>query len=430
MRIVRTAVVITACAVATVLTAGENIGAQSAAGPAQQAGAQGPRRPGGGGGANFLERTRHLLYIATPGDNGTDNQSGVVVLDAERNYTFIKRISYDLPASKMPGGKVSGIAASVPLNMLYVTQDGSMTAIDLATDKIVWRFEGEAQPVERSRGGSSPTGCCERPWTLPDGKTLLVGSHYNAWWYYIDGATGKVLGKVHTPEANVAHNLTVTADGKTAMLASMSSPANKKAGLAILDVASRKIVRYMTFTEMVRPLTMNHDGSLVYVNVNNLIGFEIGEVATGKVLGRYEIPGDDWKGKGYSHGIGMLPDQSEIWVADPVHNAWQVWDNPGDGRNPVYNPAKIVKPSAGVVHSWMTVSNDGKLAFLGDSSVIDTKTHKEIAVLKDEFGRRIVHTEKVLHLGFKNGKLVEGNNQFAVGDADAFRARMAGTSIR
>ena len=45
----------------------------------------------------------------------------------------------------------------------------------------------------------------------------------------------------------------------------------------------------MTFTEMVRPLTMNHDGSLVYVNVNDLIGFEIGEANTGKVLGRYEF---------------------------------------------------------------------------------------------------------------------------------------------
>ena len=219
MRIVRTAVVIAACAVATVLTTGDNIEAQRAAGPAPQAGAPGQRPGGGGAGANLLERTRRLLYIGTPGDNGTDNQSGVVVLDADKNYSFVKRISYDLPASKMPGGKVSGIAASVPLNMLYVTQDGSMTAIDLATDKVAWRFDGEAQPVARSRNGTSPTGCCERPWMLPDGKTLLVGSHYNSWWYYIDGATGKVLGKVDTPDANVAHNLTVTADGKTALLA-------------------------------------------------------------------------------------------------------------------------------------------------------------------------------------------------------------------
>ena len=69
---------------------------------------------------------RHLVYIATPGDNGTDNQSGVVVLDADKDYSFLKRISYDLPASKMPGPKVSGITVSLPLQMLYVTTDGNM----------------------------------------------------------------------------------------------------------------------------------------------------------------------------------------------------------------------------------------------------------------------------------------------------------------
>jgi hypothetical protein len=377
------------------------------------------------GSAPRPEPDRHLVYIATPGDGGTDNQSGVVVLDADKNYSFLKRISYQLPASKMPGGKVSGIAVSVPLQMLYVTQDGSMTAFDLATDQIAWTFKGESAPVERSRGAAS--GCCERPWLLPDGKTLVVGSSYNSWWYYIDGATGKSLGKLPTPEANVAHNLAVTADGKLGIMGSMSSPKAGKAGVAVIDVPNRKVLRYMTFSEMVRPLTINHDGSLVYVNVNDLIGFEIGDVQTGKMLKRVELPGNAWKGKGYSHGIGMTPDESEIWVADPVNNAWQIWDNPGDGRNPVYNPSKTIKPTAGVVHSWIAMTNDGKLALIGDSSIIDVKTHKEIAVLKDEYGRRIVHTEKALFMTFNDGKLIETNNQFAIGDAKAYATRMAGT---
>src|SRR5882672_1748072 len=368
-----------------------------------------------------VEPVRHLVYIATPGDNGTDNQSGVVVLDADKDYSFLKRISYELPASRMPGPKISGITVSLPLQMLYVTSDGWMKAIDLTTDKVAWTFNGESAPVERTRGAAS--GCCERPWTLPDGKTLLVGSSYNAWWYYIDGATGKSLFKLPTPEANVAHNLAVTADGKLAITGSMSSPKNGKAGVAVLDVPNRKVLRYMTFSEMVRPLTINHDGSLVYVNVNDLVGFEIGDTKTGKVLGRFEIPGTT--GKGYSHGIGMTPDESEIWVADPANNAWQIWDNPGDGRHPVYNPSKTIKPTAGVVHSWIAMSNDGKLAFIGDSSIIDVKTHKEIAVLKDEYGRRIVHTEKALFLTFKEGTRIEANNQFAVGDAKAYAARVA-----
>jgi len=408
MREPRTAKVGAICAVA-VVSAMTYVGAQNAP--------RAPREP-----ARESAPLRHLVYIATPGDNGTDNQSGVVVLDGDKDFSFLKRISYDLPASKMPGPKVSGITVSLPLQMLYVTTDGNMIAFDLATDKIAWTFNGEAEPVARTRGAAS--GCCERPWTLPDGKTLLVGSSYNAWWYYIDGATGKVLGKLPVPDAPVAHNLALTADGRLGVLGSMSSPKNGKAGLAVVDVPSRKVLRYMTFSEMVRPLTINHDGSLVYVNVNDLIGFEIGDVKTGKVLKRLEIPGNAWKGKGYSHGIGMTPDESEIWVADPFNNAWQIWDNPGDGRNPVYNASKMIKPTAGVVHSWISMTNDGKLAFIGDSSVIDVKKHKEIAVMKDEFGRRIVHTEKVLYMTFRDGKLIEANNQFAVGDAKAYAARI------
>jgi len=368
---------------------------------------------------------RHLLYIGTPGDAGTDNQSGVIVLDADKGYSFIKRISYDLPAARMPAPKVSGIEVSVPLQMLYVATNGWLMGIDLKTDRPVWTFNGDPAGVPRTRGAAS--GCCERPYTLPGGKTLLAGSSYNSWWYYIDGATGKVLARVDTPDTPVAHNLIVSPDGQTAFLGSMSSPKDGKAGLAILDVQSHKILRNMTFSEMVRPLTINHDASLVYVNVNDLVGFEIGDPKTGKMLKRVELPGTDWQGKGYSHGIGMTPDESEIWVADPVHGVWQIWDNPGDGRNPVYNPSKMIKPTAGVEHTWLSMTNDGKLAFLGDRSVIDVKTHKELAVMKDEFGRRIVHTEKVLYLTFKDGQLIETSNQFAMGNTKAYTARTAGT---
>src|SRR6476661_589122 len=132
MRELRTAMLATACAVAAV-SATTYVSAQN-----------NPRvRPDS-------EPVRHLVYIATPGDNGTDNQSGIVVLDADNNYSFLKRISYELPASKMPGPKVSGITASLPLQMLYVTVDGWMTALDLGTDKFVWTFKGETVPVART----------------------------------------------------------------------------------------------------------------------------------------------------------------------------------------------------------------------------------------------------------------------------------------
>jgi hypothetical protein len=247
---------------------------------------------------------RHLLYIGTPGDAGTDNQSGVIVLDADKGYSFIKRISYDLPAARMPAPKVSGIEVSVPLQMLYVATNGWLMGIDLKTDRPVWTFNGESAPVSRTRGAAS--GCCERPWTLPDGKTLLAGSSYNSWWYYIDAATGKVVGRLDTPDTPVAHNLIVSPDGRTGFLGSMSSPKEGKAGLAIIDVQGRKVLRSMTFSEMVRPLTINHDASLVYVNVNDLVGFEIGDLKTGKMLKRVELPVEGWKSKGGAR-VGPTP---------------------------------------------------------------------------------------------------------------------------
>jgi DNA-binding beta-propeller fold protein YncE len=397
-------------------------------------------------------RNRHLLFIATPGGGGADGQSGIVVLDADRDYRFVKRISYGLPAARMPGPEISGMTASVPENKIYVTTDGGdMLAFDLTTDKIVWDFKGEKTPVATTRGGAATDGCCERPYTLPGGHALLVASAYNHWWWFIDAHIGNVLGKIDTPDAPNSHNLTVTADGKMAALASLtpvsaalapkSSPAHLygKPNVAIADLYgnSGKVRCYITFDDSPRPLTMNHDGSLIYVNVNNLDGFEIADTKTCKMIKRVELPGDLWKAKwanpngqtfGHglpSHGIGMTPDESEIWVTDSANDAWQIWDNPGDGRNPVYNPSKTVKIQQGIASSWITMSNDGKLAFTGDGSIINVRAHKVIGIMKDEYGNLIHTTEKVAYITFdESGKMIETTNQFAIGMADAYNARM------
>lgn len=408
----------------------------SFSGPASAQSGAAPRAP-----RAPADKLRHLLYIATPGDNGADDESGVIVLDGDHNYQFVKRIPYGLPASEMPGPKISGMTASVPENKIYVTTDGgSLIAFDLATDKIAWTFKGESKPVVLQRPGAATDGCCERPWTMPDGKTLLVASSYNKWWYLIDAHTGKELGRIDTPEAPRSHNLTVTADGKLGAFASLSPAPDAK--VAIVDIPDKKVLRYITFSDAPRPLTMNHDGSLIYVNVNNLDGFEIADTRTGKMIKRVELPGEMWKDKwanpnghffGHglpSHGIGMTPDESEIWVTDGANDAWQIWDNPGDGRNPVYNPSKTVKIQPNVGSAWITMTNDGKLAFVGDGSIIDVRAHTVIGIMKDEYGHPIHAAEKVMYGAFKDGKLVEATNQFAVGNAEAYAARMANKQAR
>ena len=368
------------------------------------------------------EPVRHLLYIAEPSLNGNGmlppgtGGAGLIVLDADHDYRFVKRISFDVAASLMPGPEVSGITASTVTNMVYVAAHGYLNAYNLATDKLVWSFKGEPKPVKPHFIIGDETGCCERPWTLPDGKTLLVGSSYNSWWYLIDAKSGKLEGKIQVPDSPLSHNLAVTPDGKTAFLSSLTDT------VSIADVATRKVTKTIKFTYAVRPITINHDGSRVYVNTDDNLGFEIGDPKTGKMIKKVEAPAEMWKDKwrdpmsrffghgGPGHGLGMTPDEKEIWAVDNINNGLLVFDNQGDD-NWVYNPVKSFKTtySAG----WITMTNDGRTAFLG-SDIVDVRSHKIIGQMKDETGSPL-GSEKLLLMAFRNGHLIETDNQFAVG---------------
>ena len=54
-----------------------------------------------------------------------------------------------------------------------------------------------------------------------------------------------------------------------------------------------------------------------------------------------------------------------------------------------------------------------------------SEAHRVIGIMKDEYGRPIHAAEKVLAMTFRDGKLVETSNQFAIGDAKAREARLA-----
>ena len=57
---------------------------------------------------------------------------------------------------------------------------------------------------------------------------------------------------------------------------------------------------------------------------------------------------------------------------------------------------------------------DGKLAYVSSGDVIDMKSRKIVAQLKDEYGRTM-HSEKVLDMVFVEGKLTRVANQFGNG---------------
>jgi hypothetical protein len=65
---------------------------------------------------------------------------------------------------------------------------------------------------------------------------------------------------------------------------------------------------------------------------------------------------------------------------------------------------------------WVTFSVDGRFAYASTGEVIDPKTKKIVASLRDEEGRA-VHSEKVLEMIFAGDRLIGAGDQFGVGRA-------------
>jgi hypothetical protein len=67
---------------------------------------------------------------------------------------------------------------------------------------------------------------------------------------------------------------------------------------------------------------------------------------------------------------------------------------------------------------WVTFSLDGAYAYPSTGEVIDTKTRKIVAHLKDEEGRQ-VQSEKLVEIDFASGVPVRAGDQFGVGRLSA-----------
>jgi hypothetical protein len=65
----------------------------------------------------------------------------------------------------------------------------------------------------------------------------------------------------------------------------------------------------------------------------------------------------------------------------------------------------------------------GQYAFLSSGDVVEVKTKKIVAQMKDEYGKTM-HSEKLLEMAFSNGKLMRTVSQFGEGIPNAVQSRL------
>jgi sugar lactone lactonase YvrE len=333
------------------------------------------------------------LYAACPGIRNylEFGGAGVLVFDIDNGHKFVKRI--DTPHSKAEKpDNVKGVCASSATGRLYFTTPKKLYCLDLVNEKTLWEKE-------------LPQGC-DRMSMTPDGKVLYVPSFEKDIWNVVDGEKGDVIATIE-PKSG-AHNTVVGLDGSRMYLAGLRSNL-----LTVADTKTHKVIGTVgPFAASIRPFTVNGTQTLVYVNVNECLGFEIGDLKTGKKLHRVEVEGykkGPIKRHGCpSHGIGLTPDEKEVWVVDAANQKVHIFDN-------MVMPPKQGK-SIGLREQpgWVTFSLDGKYGYPSTGEVIDVATKEIVTALKDETGRE-VHSEKMVEVHWKGGKVVKTGDQFGVG---------------
>jgi DNA-binding beta-propeller fold protein YncE len=343
--------------------------------------------------ANFTGGTGHYLYVATPGirDYLGYGGHGLLVFDIDNNHKFVKRITTKGYHADGRPSNVKGIDVSIQLNSLFISTLESLQRIDLTTEELVWEI-----PFE---------GGCDRMSISPDGKTMYLPSLEKDFWNVVQCETGKVITKIKVHSR--AHNTIYGPAGRRVYMGDIGSPL-----LYVADSKTNQIVQEVgPFTGGIRPFTINSDETLAFVNVNDLLGFEVGDLKTGKKVASIPVLGWD-KGPvrrhgNPSHGIAFTPDEKELWISDGHNMRMHIFSG-----KPPYQQLTTIPLSD--MPGWVTFSLDGQYAYPSSGEVIHAKTRKVLYLLQDE-NNNTVSSEKMIELYMKDGKVIRAGDQFGLG---------------
>jgi DNA-binding beta-propeller fold protein YncE len=293
--------------------------------------------------------------------------------------------------------RIQGVAFAPPTGRLFVTyaaspahppNHGFVLCYDLVRHKVVWR-----EPSPSGTGANSAE-------VTPDGRLLFVPAASNQTadptWHVLDTATGSEVGAI-TGVGGRPHDTVVGLDGSKVYMGAISLNY-----LTVGDTATDAILRRVGPFGVggpaggggVKPFTVNGKLTRAFVNVNGLLGFEVGDLTTGRSLFRIDLrdSGFPWTvtAKGPSHGISLSPDETEVWVNDQPNNRVHVFDVRGVTASPPTAPAlrasiRLLGTLKGKTNQgdaregWLQHSLDGRYVFVGDAGdVISTSTRKTV----------------------------------------------------
>jgi YVTN family beta-propeller protein len=181
------------------------------------------------------------------------------------------------------------------------------------------------------------------------------------------------------------HNTYASYDGKRMYVTAIMSKS-----IAEIDVASHAMTRVFSLSGQPRPAALRKDDRTLYVQLSELHGFVELDLASGLETRKIEWPDDGSRPVGYEdltiptkcHGIGLTPDESQLWAASNLQGNVRLYSVPA------LEELAVIK--VGTLPNWIAFTKEGDFAYVtntdiaaphGTVSIISVSERKVIATI-------------------------------------------------
>jgi YVTN family beta-propeller protein len=324
-----------------------------------------------------------LVLATAPTVKGKERQKLYILSSLGDDATVVDVATNQIIKTIKVGLEPHGIAAPKSQDVLYVSTEGdrSLTVIDPIKDEVITRYDIFGKRPNEIEITS-------------DGRFLYVPALGDGVYEVFDSREKRIVARI--PTDGFPHNVVVSPDDRTMYLSSydrgktsaeqteaqgLPSTLNKK--IYIVDTSTHRVVGTIPTGNTPRPIALSKDGRRLYVNTDDFMGFLVLDTVARKVL--YEVPYEltemEKATPSRSHGIGITPDQKEVWSTDTNHLLVHVFDVTVDP------PRQIARVNTGGTPYWLTFTPDGKTIYVANTSddtvsVIDVAGKKERARIK------------------------------------------------